>query len=64
MRGLSSSSHSPSHGKRAAKGDCSFVRSLGVEVVEAVVSIRPLNVVLADRSSAVTSSGRKGLWLW
>ncbi|RVW90722.1 putative ribonuclease H protein [Vitis vinifera] len=41
-----------------------FVRSLGVEVVEAVVSIRPLNVVLADRSSAVTSSGRKGLWLW
>ncbi|WJZ89517.1 hypothetical protein VitviT2T_008733 [Vitis vinifera] len=48
---------------RAAKGDCSFVRSLGVEVVEAVVSIRPLNVVLADRSSAVTSSGRKGLWL-
>ena len=53
-RGFSSSF--PSHQKRVAKRDCSRVCGLGIEVVEADVSIRPLSVVLADKSVATTPS--------
>ncbi|RVW48239.1 Isoflavone reductase-like [Vitis vinifera] len=44
--------------KRVAKGDCSFVCGLGAEVVDAY-AIPPLNVVLVDGSSTMTSSGEE-----
>ena len=42
-----------------AKGDRSRVCGLGMKVVEADVSIRPLSVVLNDESVAMTSFGEK-----